>query len=174
MFKKLFGSKDKPAARAASRPPIPTSFEALSELAFNHAQALIGGHIASWGMDKCTSWDVDLQAGTIAWLFDDKIARAPAQLLGTYSERDQSFLWGWDHPSAPPGTAIAAQMVKQHADAHGITQLQDSTVPCPFDDTWRLVAPAVLIGDLQGVYRGQAGPGTWAFVGFGNITLSKN
>ena len=171
MFKKLFGKKSQPMPK---RPELPTDFETLQEMAVNHTQALMAAHSQSWGLGQALHWDVDLAAGTIMWvLADGKIARAPAQLIATWSSSENSFLWGWDHPSAPEGTAVAAGTLKRHAEAHDIAQLLERKVECSMDDGWQLAAMAVLAGDLQGVYRGQASETAWAYIGFGKVTLTK-
>lgn len=183
MFGKLFGRKKKPAVTAptpgaasadpdSARPSLPTDMKSLIGMAMAHTQALQKGHLESWGFGHNTTWDVDLEAGTISWTFPDKVARASAELIGTYSEKDSSFLWGWNHPSAPEGSAIAAAAVKSHADTHDLEQLQAGKVKCGLDDCWPLSSTAVLIGDLQGVYRGNAAEGVYAFIGFGKVTLS--
>lgn len=193
MFGKLFGKKkDKarspnvetaeaasasdggPQPNGAERPLIPTDMKSLIGMAMAHTQALQKGHVESWGLGHSETWDVDLEAGTIRWVFADKVARAPAELIGTYSEKDGSFLWGWNHPSSPKGSAVAAAAVKSHADTHGLEQLQASKVNCGLDDCWSLSSTAVLIGDLQGVYRGNAAEGVYAFIGFGHVTLSAS
>ena len=171
MFKKLFGRKIAPSS---DRPNLPCDFNELQEMAFHHTQALMEAHTNTWGLGTAENWDVDLAAGQIAWSFaDGKIARAPAQLIATWSSQEDTFLWGWDHPSAPPGTALAAQAVRDHAARQNIEQLLGSKVACSFEDGWQLAALAVLAGDLQGVYRGQASDTAWAYIGFGNVTLSK-
>lgn len=198
MFGKLFGRKKKapdptaapvtpdlaaapapsdvPTAQehTSNRPAPPADMKSLIGIAMAHTQALQKGHVETWGLGQGDRWDVDLQAGTISWTFADKIVRAPAELIGTYSENDGSFLWGWNHPSAPEGSAVAATAVKAHGDAHGLKELQSGKLNCKLDDCWPLSSMAVFIGDLQGVYRGQAGDGVYAFIGFGRVTLEGN
>lgn len=171
MFKKLFGRKTAPTP---DKLRLPSDFNELQEMAFHHTQALMEAHASTWGLGTAENWDVDLAAGQIAWSFSDgKIARAPAQLIATWSSSDESFLWGWDHPSSPEGTAIAASALRRHAEANEIAQLLEGKVQCSMDDGWQLAAMAVLAGDLQGVYRGQASETAWAYIGFGDVSLSK-
>lgn len=168
MFRRLFGKRgDKDAA-----PPLPTTYDELVARAFAHTQALMEVQAGLIGIARATTWDVDLQEGTITWTLPDRIVRAPGQLIATWNAQDETFLWGWDHPSAPPGSAIAAAKVKAHADAHGITQLQTAKAGCSFEEGWQLASIAVLAGDLQGVYRGQASDTAWAYIGFGNVSMS--
>lgn len=169
MFRRIFGQRGSKDAA----PPLPPSYDELVARAFAHTQALMEVHAGPVGIAQATNWDVDLQAGSITWTLADRVIRAPAQLIATWNAADETFLWGWDHPSAPPGTAIAAARVKAHADAHGITPLQSAKAACSFDEGWQLAAIAVLAGDLQGVYRGQASETAWAYIGFGPVTMSK-
>lgn len=161
------------SADAENAMTIPTTYDALLEAGFAHVQALQNVHEGTWKMSEAERYDVDLSAGQIYWTYPDKIVSAPAELLGTWSPQDGTFLWGWDHPSAPPGSAVSTAALKSHAVAHGITELQSSKTACDFDECWKLAAAAGLVGDLQGISRFEASPGgPWAYIGFGNITIS--
>jgi len=158
---------------SGGRPVIPTDYGPLVEMAMNHVSALQDVHVQMWHMDRSGTAAVDLVEGRIAWELPDRLVTAPVELLGTWNPVDQTFLWGWDHPSAPPGTAVAAAATRDFANEHGIDELRQATVVCSFDDTWSLAAPAVLIGDLQGIYRLESSPGgAWAYLGFGNVSIS--
>ncbi|MHA3915934.1 DUF6882 domain-containing protein [Halovulum sp. GXIMD14793] len=153
---------------------MPTDYAGLTEMAFNHVSALQTAHQGGWKMGEAERVDIDLEAGVIVWIFADKLVTAPAELLGTWNPDDQTFLWGWDHPSAPEGSAVSSLAVKEYADKHGIVELQTSKPSCDFDGCWKLAATAALIGDLQGVYRMEAAPnGPWAYLGFGTVKLQK-
>ena len=95
MFKKIF-SKQKlvPHNIETGAPIIPKDYQGLREMGFNHTQVLMEAHLGTWRMELADRYDVDLEAGIISWLFPDKTVRAPAQLLGTWSNQDESFLWG--------------------------------------------------------------------------------
>jgi hypothetical protein len=70
---------------------------------------------------------------------------------------------------------VAATAVKQYADRHGITELQSAQPAVSFEDSWKLVSVAALIGDLQGIYRGETGSnGTWVYIGFGPVVISND
>lgn len=179
MFGKLFGRKGSSGSGSsdgtggAGRPVIPSDPAALREMAMAHTQTLMSAHEGLWHISEAQTWDVDLKAPEIRWIFaDGRIVRAPVQLIGTWNSVDNTFLWGWDHPSATPETGIAAAAVKAFADKHAIASLQSAKAACTFEEGWDLAAHAVLIGDLQGIYRGQASDTAWAYLGFGQITLS--
>jgi hypothetical protein len=182
MFGNWFGKGQKTnnrqscaAVHRMAGPPSswPTTYAALAELSYEHLQTLMFAQNCVWKHDDAQTWHVDMTVGTITWQFQDKVVRATGQLLGSwYNGR---FLWGWAHPSAPPGTAVAAMAVKGYADRHGIAELQAAQPDVSFEDSWKLVAIAALIGDLQGVYRGPSGShGTWAYIGFGPISIAND
>ncbi|MEL6983687.1 MAG: DUF6882 domain-containing protein [Actinomycetota bacterium] len=151
----------------------PTSYASLVERAMAHVGSLQAAHEQMWHMSDAVNADVDLAVGQITWNLADRLVTAPVELLGTWDPADQTFLWGWDHPSVRPGTAGASTATRDFAIEHGIAELQPSKVSCSFDDTWSLAAPAVMIGDLQGIYRMETSPGgAWAFLGFGQISIS--
>lgn len=152
---------------------IPTTYAELLEFSINYVAMQQQAH-GAWGLGSDERWDVDLDAGVISWHFADRghVARAPAQLLGTWNPADETFLWGWDHPSAPPGTAVAAQAVKTFADTYGVAELTTRSIACSFDDCYRIASTASPIGGLQGVYRGDAG-GPWVYLGFGEVSLTQ-
>lgn len=171
MFKKLFGKCKKTPEKSGYHP---VAFDALLEKAFHHAQALAQGHMATWKQDQAERFDLDLETGKIWWTFGDGgIATADASLIDTWAPQSESFLWGWDHPMCPPADNGAALIVRQYAEDHDIDLLKLRQVECPEDDAWQLSAIAVLLGDLQGVYRAPAGGGSVAFIGFGTVSLSK-
>jgi hypothetical protein len=156
---------------AQGRPVIPTNYADLVTMAEEHVAALSYGHSA-WGFGREDHWSVDLDRGLIEWTFPDRVVSASAQLIGSWASDLGTLRWGWDHPSAPPGTAIAAQRVKEFADAHSITELQLVEPVCTREQAQELASIAVLIGDLQGLYVGQASRTAFAYIGFGTVTLS--
>ena len=171
MFGKLF--KKKPP-KAESVQTQPTNVDDLLEKAIAHNQALQEAHMQSWGMGEADRYDIDLESGLISWVFeDDKIVIAPATLIGTFNPKDNSFLWGWDHPMCPPADNSAANAVKTFAEEHNIEILQDRKISCALDETWNHAAIAVLLGDLQGCYRAKSGNGSFVILGFGEIMIRK-
>jgi hypothetical protein len=69
------------------------------------------------------------------------------ELLGTHSAADGSFLWGWDHPSAPPGRTALAERVRDEAAHRGVRALQD---PNPSDEVVHVMTAAILGVGLAG------------------------
>jgi hypothetical protein len=173
MLRQMF--RTRPEAPPAFPPPLPVDFQGLMSRAGTHTDALMNEHESGWHISKAAHWGVDLAAGEITWYFPrGKNVRAPVQLIGTWTSTDETFLWGWDHPSAPAGSATAAMAVKAHAEKCNLTVLAERKLKCRFDEAWHYAALGVLAGDLQGVYRGQASEKAWAYLGFGRISVNKS
>ncbi|MEL6388499.1 MAG: DUF6882 domain-containing protein [Pseudomonadota bacterium] len=160
---------------ATGRPTPPTDLENLAKTGKAHAQALQDAHDQTWNISQAKTWGVDLATRQITWKFENgTVATAPAQLLGTWSEHDKHFLWGWDHPSATPEISQAALALKQHAEANSIERLQTRSIACNFEESVVYASMATLVADLQGMYRGEASRGIWAYIGFGEVSLSQD
>jgi hypothetical protein len=160
-------------AHAQGRPVIPTNYADLITMARAHVEALSYGH-SGWGLGREEHWAVDLDAGAIEWtLADNMVARAPVQLIGTWASDLGSFRWGWDHPAVPAGGAPAAQAARAFAEAHAIAELLRVEVACMPETAKDFASVAVLIGDMQGLYVGQASRTALAYLGFGDVTLER-
>lgn len=159
------------ASAQSDAPVLPTEYDALAEMAQNHTLLQQEFHMGTWGLGEGDRWNIDLETQKIWWTFEDKIVEADLEVLGTWSGRDNSFLWGWDHPSVPQSMRNATIKTKAYADEHDIDELKDSMTNCDFEDCWEIASIAGLIGDLDGIYRGEAGGSTWIYMGFNNITL---
>jgi hypothetical protein len=155
------------------RPVIPTNYADLLRMAAAHVSALTQGH-GSWGLGRHQTWAVDLDRGTIEWRFSDRVARAPVELIGTWASDLGTYRWGWDHPAIPAASAPSAQAVKSFADTHRISELQSVELPCSLEQAQEIASTAVLIGDLQGLFVGQASRTALAYLGFGEVTLSSD
>lgn len=160
-------------ASAQGRPVIPTNYSDLISMARAHVDALSSGH-AAWGFGRERNWSVDLDRGSIEWMLaDNVVARAPVELIGTWASDLDSFRWAWDHPAIPAGAAPAAQAVREFANANQITELQPVEVMCERESARDFASVAVLIGDLQGLYVGQASRTALAYLGFRAVSLTR-
>jgi len=95
--------------------------DAYIEKANNHLQTLTQAHQNSWGLGSSDRWDADQETGVISWTFvDGVIVQAPFQIIGTYNSLDNTFLWGWDHPSVVESQRKDAQTVLEFARKNDI------------------------------------------------------
>ena len=146
---------------------IAGSFEAL--------QMVTQGHSAAWGFDKATSWSLDQDEGIIHFeLENGMVASAPAQIVGTYSDNDSSFMWAWDHPSIEPALQTAAMKTREFGKQHGYEEFTTQIVTCDQLRAWEFTAVTMRLSEMQGAYRGPAGNGVYVFIVFGQVQLRKS
>ena len=120
-----------------------------------------------------TDWNADLELGTITFTSETGItATAPVQVVGTYNLNDNTFLWGWDHPSVPEPIANHAQAVLKYGEEHRLVPLTERKIECTDADCWEFTALACKLNEAQGAYRG-ALEGTLVFMTFGTVKMSS-
>ncbi|MEV0610098.1 DUF6882 domain-containing protein [Polymorphospora rubra] len=82
-------------------------------------------------------------------------------LLGSTSERLDTWLWGWANPSGfPPEVGALSQRVTEFGRQHGIRELADAEVPLTPDLAARLSEAAKVVTRCWTSYSFAAGPGT--------------
>jgi len=80
-------------------------------------QWLTQSAINMWRIDTAV-WTVDLDTGMITFTNDVKgiIVTAPFQVIGTYDTEQDTWLWGWDHPSVSESIGEFAQRVLEFGE----------------------------------------------------------
>lgn len=131
-------------------------------------------HNQTWRASSA-EWAVDLEQGQITFTNSDGwVITAPVQVVGTYSTKDGTFLWGWDHPSVPEPARTAAQGVKAFGEKYGLEMLTTRKVEVSQDEAWQLTALANYLWKGQGAYRGPTNGGTTlVYMTFGELSISK-
>lgn len=139
----------------------------------NGLRAQTAAHNATWHLDKATQWAADQDSATLFFTFaDGSVASASFQIVGTYNGDEETFLWGWDHPSVQPALRKHAQLAHEWGETHGLKDYTTPLVQCSQDKAWEFVAVAARLGEANGAYRGPSGS-TYIFMTFGKITLQK-
>lgn len=161
--------------KAVDSTPDPDNldFAKFLEKANNHLATLTAAHEATWRIGKAENWFADQGTSELKWTFEDGVVvTAPMQIIGTYNTTDQSFLWGWDHPSVVEGLGEDAAKVLAYANKNKVEHLTQRLVRCTEEEAWEFAALATLLCNRQGAYRGPAGP-TMIFMTFGELKISK-
>ncbi len=165
----MFGKLFKPRKEASEHP---TTFDPLHEKAFLHCQKLEEFHEQRWQTDQAERYDADLAQKRIWWTFKEgKIVEAHATLIGTWSEKSYTFLWGWDHPVCPPADNSAAKAVLAYAEKHNIIELKLSKVELSEADALQVATIGVLLGNLEGLFAAPGSEGSRLFIGFGGVQV---
>lgn len=131
-------------------------------------------HQSTWHLGEEQSWNVDQDQGLLIFTFaNGTTASAPVQIVGTYNARDNTFMWGWEHPSVVPDLQQNAAQARAFGQEHGSKELTTQTVSCTEQRAWEYSALAMRLSEANGAYRAEAAPGTFVFMNFGEVSLAK-
>jgi hypothetical protein len=147
-------------------------YEQLIQQSIEELRLKTAAHDATWHLGEA-AWNVDQTAGEIVFTApNDIIATSPVQIIGTFDSLDNTFLWGWDHPSVEPPLRKHAEQVRVYGEHFNIEELTTRKLTCTEQDAWIFAAFACKLCNAQGAYRGPAGT-TFVFMTFGEVSLSK-
>jgi hypothetical protein len=129
-------------------------------------------HSERWGLGSARRWVLDQQDGRIVWSFDDHVASAPAQILGSWNSEVGTFVWAWDNSSVAEGLAETASDVRAYGAEHDIAALTGSPLQLDEGQVRDLVALAFRIGRCTGLYAHFDGSMA-SYITFGEVTLEE-
>ena len=169
-LKKLFGSKEKNTDQHTTELSEP---ELTIARANNEIQLRTQIAIDTWGLDTA-EWSADLDTGTITFVSHEKklMVTAPVQIVGTYNTEDNTWLWGWDHPSVSESLSVAAQKVRDFGTEYHLEKLTTRKLKISMDDAWGFAALACYLSGGEGCYTGSADT-TKIFMVYGTVTISN-
>lgn len=102
-----------------------------------------------------SDWAVDQDAGLIRFERPDgQTLSAPVQIIGAWNPLNETFTWGWDHPSVKTRLRADAERTRWFGEKHGLKELTDLTVKASELEAWRLTAVARKVNGSAAVYRG--------------------
>lgn len=165
---RLFGGR---GAAGDEKSAEPLRHDLVMERARNELALKSSAHDQGWGLGSA-SWSVDLATGEIAFdAPDGRRTVAPVQLVGTLDTTQGTWMWGWDHPSAPEPIRRDAMRVRDYGAERGLHDLTTRVIPCDEATAWDFAALAAHLSGAQGAYRGPTGA-TLVFMTFGTVTMS--
>lgn len=129
-------------------------------------------HSGRWGLGNARRWVLDQGDGRIVWSFDDHIASAPAQILGSWNSEVGSYVWSWDNGSIYDALCETASDVRAYGAEHGIGALTSSPLELDEAQVRDLVALAFRIGRCTGLYPHFDGT-LASYITFGEVTLEE-
>jgi hypothetical protein len=170
-----------PAIAPPAPPPVPGTpslatptgdFQQLLTNAVQELQAKNEAH-KSWGLGSFDRWDLDQDAGTLVFTNPNgSTVTTKAQIIGSFSTRDNSWLWAWDNPSIVDKLKADALKLKEYGQEHGIEKLTSRKWTGTEEDAWAMAALAVKLTGAEGAYRGPSG-NSFVFIAFRDIQATK-
>jgi hypothetical protein len=147
-------------------------FKALIDGSMQGLRLQSEAHQSTWRFGKSERWDFSLDTGELVFTFPDMVARAQAQIIGSFDSQDGSWMWAWANRSIPEPLARDSIRVRAYGEQHRIERLTTPSWLGEEMDGWRMAALANRLCESNGVYRGPAGA-TFVFLTFGKVQLTK-
>ena len=129
-------------------------------------------HRERWGLGSAKRWVLDQDDGRIVWSFDDHVASAPAQILGSWNGKVSSWVWSWDNESVQPSVRTTAEEVRAIGVEHGVGALSTSPLKLNEEQVRDLVAVAFRLAGCTGLYHHYDGV-LATYVTFGPVTVEE-
>ncbi|QDU43166.1 hypothetical protein Mal52_16380 [Symmachiella dynata] len=127
----------------------------------------------AWGLGTFDGWNLDQETGMLKFSnADGTEAVAPAQIIGSFSTNDNTWLWAWDNPSILDSLKADSLKVKEYGETNNVERLTTRKWTGTEKDAWTMAALAAKLCESQGVYRGPTGS-SYVFITFGDVQLSK-
>lgn len=129
-------------------------------------------HAARWGLGGASRWALNQDEGRIMWSFEDHVASAPAQILGSWNGQVNSFVWAWDNDSVASPLRETARAVRAFGVEHDIGALTASPLQLDEGRVRDLIAVAFRVGGCTGLYHPFDGR-LASYIAFGEVTLDE-
>jgi hypothetical protein len=149
MIRRLFGSAKR---RREDEPDDAGEPDDIGRLLMEHGLAALDKQLHLNDLVGEADWLLDQAAGTITFGGE---AVCGAQILGSESAADASWLWAWANPSIDERLARSAAALRRYGEEHAIVQLTTPELPLRGSVTGEamaLIASEVVAADAY--YRG--------------------
>ena len=129
-------------------------------------------HRERWGLGSAKKWVLNQDDGRIIWSFEDHVASAPAQILGSWNGTVSSWVWSWDNDSVQAPMRTTAEVVRALGVEQGVGALATSPLKLDEAQVRDLVAVAFRLAACTGLYHHFDGV-LATYVTFGPVTIEE-
>lgn len=129
--------------------------------------------VERWGLGASKRWALDQDDGRILWSFEDHVASAPVQILGSWNSTVSSFVWSWDNETIKPALCTTAEQVRSLGVQNDVSALTTSPLKLDEEQVRDLVALAFRLGDCTGLYHPFDGQ-LATYIAFGPVRLEES
>ena len=129
-------------------------------------------HSERWGLGGAQRWVLDQDDGRVTWSFEDHVASAPAQILGSWNSKVSSFVWAWDNETIHEPLRATAEVVREFGVENGVTALASSPLKLDEAQVRDLIALAFRLGGCSGLYHPFDGQ-LATYIAFGPVTVEE-
>ena len=129
-------------------------------------------HTQRWGLGTAKQWALDQDQGRIVWSFENHVASADVQILGSWNAQVTSFVWSWDNDSIQAPLCAHAEKVRAFGAEHGVAALTNSPLKLGEEQARDLVALAFQVAGCTGLYHPYDGR-LATYITFGPVTIEE-
>ena len=129
-------------------------------------------HRERWGLGSAKKWVLNQDDGRIVWSFEDHVASAPAQILGSWNGKVSSWVWSWDNESVQAQLRTTALEVRAIGVLRGVGALATSPLKLNEEQVRDLVAVAFRLAGATGLYHHYDGV-LATYITFGPVTVEE-
>lgn len=130
-------------------------------------------HSERWGLGAARRWVLGQDVGRVTWSFEDHVASAPAQLLGSWNSKVGTFVWSWDNETIQAPLCATAQAVREVGAENGVSALATSPLKLEEGQVLDLVALAFRVGGCTGLFHPYDGQ-LATYIAFGPVTVEES
>ena len=127
-------------------------------------------HSQRWGLGSALRWDLDQVTGQLRFTFEDRVAEAPVQIIGTYSHANGSWMWAWANTSLQQALCTASEQTRAWGEQHGHGMLTTARFEASEEQAGDLAALGFRLSGFSGFYRAPAGRSD-LHLAFGTVTI---
>jgi hypothetical protein len=129
-------------------------------------------HRERWGLGAAQRWALDQDDGRILWSFEDHVASADVQILGSWNGKVSSFVWSWDNDTIKDSLCETAEVVRAFGLENKVAALHSSPLRLDEEQVRDLIALAFRLGGCTGLYHPYDGV-LATYIAFGPVTIEE-
>ncbi len=130
-------------------------------------------HAERWGFGTASRWVLDQGSGRIVWSFEDHVASAQAQILGSWNSEVNTFVWSWDNETIQAPLCASAEEVRAFGVENDVPALCTSPLKVDKEQVGDLMALAFVVGRCTGLFQPVDGP-LASYIAFGAVTIEES
>ena len=110
--------------------------------------------IEKYHLNEFTSYKFDQTKGELIFSYAIRgHLECSIQVVGTYSEQSDTWLWAWDGPWVVDELALDSKVAKAYDEQHQLDKLTKSKWDADESDGWAMSAIVAKLASAIGVYR---------------------
>ena len=138
-----------------------------------HLHDLMELNESRWRFSRHKTWVYNESDGLFKFAFEDGvIVECTSQVIGSYSQTDSIWSWGWDDASFSAPLKQQAMLMRDLGRENNYVLLTMPKWKATMDDAWAMTAASAFVCQAAGAYCAEWGS-LCMFFTFSELTLTK-